>query len=69
MKESKYIFQNESPMYVTMFLIFVIVYSWNLPVDLHIKLFLPTGQQDVYDKTGNNNTVEVSAKINLVSLR
>lgn len=41
---------------------FIILYSWNLPVNLYVKLFLPTGQQDVYDKTGNNNTVEVSAK-------
>lgn len=55
--------------------------EWQLPVwesvsdifeILYVKLksacFSPTGQ-DAYDKTGNNNTVEVSAKATLVSLR
>lgn len=31
--------------------------------DWQTHLFIPVGQQDVYDKTGNNNTVEVSAKL------
>lgn len=53
--------------------------EWQLPESvsdifeiLYVKLksacFSPTGQ-DAYDKTGNNNTVEVSAKATLVSLR
>lgn len=53
---------------VILFLRFCI-WSLNLPVDLQIDLFLPTGQQDVYDKTGNNNTLEVSANPTLASLR
>lgn len=32
-----------------------------MPVALLMGQFLPTGQQDAYDKTSNNNTVEVSA--------
>lgn len=35
-------------------------WAWNWQVDSQTDSFVPTGQQDPYDKTGsNNNTVEV----------
>lgn len=44
--------------------------TYSQPLDSQVDLFVPTGQQDPYDKTGsNNNTVEVSFLTLFVTLR
>lgn len=44
--------------------------AYSQPLDSQVDLFVPTGQQDPYDKTGsNNNTVEVSFLTLFVTLR